>query len=83
MITLTEFSRSAKSARASRMIYEDLALVAHLSELQQIAAIAQREKQERAKSYGGWARHGLAVPFRRFAERALSVLRLHSSASAK
>lgn len=83
MITLTQFTRSAESARASRMIYEDLALVAHLSELQQVAAIATQGKEERSKSCALRSRQGLAKAFRRSAERVLSVLRPHSHASAK
>lgn len=83
MITLTEFSRSAESARAGRMVYEDLALVAHLSELEQLAAIAKRERREPSEMEICATGYGLTAGLKRSFERALSVFRPHSSASAK
>lgn len=77
MITLTEFSRSAASARAGRMLYEDLALVAHLSELERSASEAKRENGIQTTGFV------LVAGFRRFIERTLSVFRPHSPASAK
>lgn len=36
MINLTELARSSASARQARLAYEDLVLVAHLSELERV-----------------------------------------------
>ncbi len=79
MITLTEFSRSATSARAGRMIYEDLALVAHLSELELSASEAQRGSQARLKAGTGENGYGLMASFRQSFERTLSLFRPHPS----
>lgn len=44
MFTLTEIARSGAAARRARLPYEDLALVAHLSELERV----QRERPDMA-----------------------------------
>lgn len=40
MIKLTELARSPSAARRARLAYEDLGLVAHLSELERVDPIA-------------------------------------------
>ncbi len=51
MISLAEFSRSPKSARSGRVLYEDLALVAHLSELERQAVMMKPGARERRASF--------------------------------
>ncbi len=83
MITLSEFSRSAESARASRLIYEDMAFVAHISELERVAPIADCVTEDRSQPQFEAAGQRCASGFRRFTERLLGIFLPNTPASAK
>ena len=53
MITMTELAASPASARRARLLYEDLALVAHLSDLErsylETAGLESKAEQEQGR----------------------------------
>lgn len=83
MITLMDFTRSAEAARASRLIYEDMAFVAHLSDLERTAPTATCLEDERLQSDSEGVGAFVILGFRRFAARLLCVRSPRSHASAR
>lgn len=83
MITMMEFTRSAEAARASRLIYEDMALVAHLSELERKAPIANCLTEKRPQSDFEGVGAFIVVGIRRVFTRFLHTRAPRSHASAR
>lgn len=83
MITLAEFSRSAESAGASRLIYEDMAFVAHFSELERVSPVPDGVTEDLSQPQLEAAGRCCASGFRRFIERLLHIFRPNTPASAK
>ncbi|TQV70236.1 hypothetical protein [Denitrobaculum tricleocarpae] len=83
MITLSEFSRSAETARASRLIYEDMAFVAHFSELERISPVADCVTEDRSQPQLEAAGSRCAGGYGRITERLLRIFWPNTPASAK